>query len=160
PPAPIFTPVLASRPADRVADFWTVSGGHYVLALNRDGHDISIWQLGAEDGTLASMVDSPLDAATSPVAVAVDPGGHYVYIANEGSDNLSVYSIGSDGAISPLTTGISCGVSNNCFPTSWSPSAVAVAPGGNFLFVANEDTNNISVYTIGADGTPTPITAN
>ena len=39
------------------------------------------------------------------------------------------------------------------------PVSVAVDPSGQYAYVANADSNNVSQYAIGADGSLTPMTA-
>jgi DNA-binding beta-propeller fold protein YncE len=77
-----------------------------------------------------------------------------VYVANATSNTLSGYngdSKGNDYTIGDASGAITA-ISGSPYRTGSSPSSVAVDPLDNFLYVANEGSNNISVYALGADG--------
>jgi 6-phosphogluconolactonase (cycloisomerase 2 family) len=81
-------------------------------------------------------------AGTRPNSVAATPSDAYVYAANFGSGNVSAYSTRSSGALTP--------VSGSPFPGEPDAFAIAVAPSGKFVYLANANStsNNISGYTI------------
>ena len=83
-------------------------------------------------------------------------GPQFVYVANRGSNNVSAYSIAANGALTPVPG--SPFASSGNFPTS-----VTVNPAGTFAYVSNEGNiiispkNNVSAYSIGANGALTPV---
>ena len=102
------------------------------------------------DGSL-SAAGSAVNTGDRPVALAVDPGGKFLFVANQGtfsdasSGTLSVFSI-SAGNLSE--------VPGSPFPTEVlgevggsGPSAVAVSPAGNYLYVANQFANDVQSYS-------------
>jgi 6-phosphogluconolactonase len=110
------------------------------------------------DGTLA-VSGNGVNTGQTPVALAVDPGGKFLFVANQGtssnvtSGTISVFSI----------SGTSLGPPKN-FPTELpsdvsgsGPSAVAVSPVGNYLYVANQFSNNVQSYSFDALGALTLI---
>jgi Lactonase, 7-bladed beta-propeller len=81
----------------------------------------------------------------------------FVYVANFGSlitgispSNVSGY------AIDP-TTGALTPIKGSPFAAGILPTSVAVDPTGKFAYVANSNSNTVSAYSIGADGSLTPV---
>jgi 6-phosphogluconolactonase (cycloisomerase 2 family) len=110
------------------------------------------------DGSLAAA-GSPANAGVNPIAGAVDPGGKFLFVANQGtsadvtSGTISVFSISG----ATLTT-------VGTFPTEVAgdvsgsgPSAVAVSPAGNFVYVANQFANTVEAFSFDATGNLTLI---
>ncbi len=64
---------------------------------------------------------------------------------------IQSYSIGADGALTQLTS------LGSPFAAGTHPHAVAVDPTAKFAYVANEDDQNVSAYSIGANGALKPI---
>jgi 6-phosphogluconolactonase (cycloisomerase 2 family) len=79
--------------------------------------------------------------------VTLDPSGRFALVANTGSNNVSVYIIDS-------TTGALTVVQNpalpvtNFFSTGTAPQQVTIHPSGNFAYVANATSGDVSAYTI------------
>jgi 6-phosphogluconolactonase len=89
------------------------------------------------------------------VCLAAPLRAQFVYVANESSNNVSAYSIGANGALTP--------VPGSPFAAGTQPQSVAVDPTAKFAYVANLGVppdfigNNISAYSIGANGALTPV---
>ena len=64
-------------------------------------------------------------------------------MANSGSNDISSYSINSDASLTAASA---------TTPTGTTPTALAIDPGGKFLFVANQGSSNISVFSINGTG--------
>jgi len=62
----------------------------------------------------------------SPNGLALSPNGHVLYVTNGGTNSVAVVALGTT---HPSVVGL--------IPTGWYPSAVAVRPAGDRLFVAN-----------------------
>jgi 6-phosphogluconolactonase (cycloisomerase 2 family) len=103
-------------------------------------------------GALASVsaLNGPGIATGSvPSGIAVDPCNRFVYVANHDSNNVSGYTICNatllpncqkgDGSLVSTGTPISAGTG---------PVALAVDPRGNFVYVVNQVSNNLSGYKI------------
>jgi 6-phosphogluconolactonase len=100
-------------------------------------------------------------AGSFPAFIAIDPTGRFAYVANYTGapilGNVSQYTIAADGKLEPMSPAT--------VAAGWGPNAIAVDPTGRFAYVANalqysanrSSTNNISQYTIGADGKLTPM---
>ena len=78
------------------------------------------------------------------VSVAVSASGNYLYVANQFANTVSSFQISSSGALTLLNT----------YPVGIAPSAVFVSvaqgtiPAGQYLYVANTGSNNISGFAI------------
>lgn len=112
------------------------------------------------DGTLKAVgnpvVVSP--AAASPqgsqVGLAVDPKGSFLFVTNEGNSGPLGQAGTVAGTVSVLSissSGLSLKSSApSAMPADFAgngPSAIAVAPVGNFVYVANQFTNTVAAFT-------------
>ena len=129
---------------------------------------ISVFSIGSNAG-LTEVPGSPfvflpsanpvlISSTTSDaVALAAAPGGsHFLYVVNASVPNqangqVSIFQFdGTTGALSTVTgqPGLQVGTT---------PAAVAISPGGEFLFVPNFGSNNVDAFTIAGSGGLTPI---
>jgi 6-phosphogluconolactonase len=130
--------------------------GSALFVANSGSNSISSYSINA-DGTL-SAVSGTTATGTTPVALAVDPGGKYLFAADQTSSDISVFAINGTGLTaapgSPFTT-VPAGLS---YPNGTLPAAVAVSHSGNFLYVANQLANLVSVFSINStSGALTPL---
>jgi DNA-binding beta-propeller fold protein YncE len=86
----------------------------------------------------------------TPVALAVDPSGKFLFVANQGT-----FADPTSGTISVFTiSGTTLTQVGNPFPTEVlgdvtgsGPTGVIAAPAGNFLYVSNQFTNTVQLFT-------------
>jgi 6-phosphogluconolactonase (cycloisomerase 2 family) len=84
--------------------------------------------------------------------VALAPNGDYLYAANVTSKNyVATYSIDTSSGALTLS-----GSPASTFGTF--PLFVTVDPAGTFAYTANEDSGDVSVYTVGSTGVLTHVT--
>ncbi len=136
------------------------SAGTFLFVANQGSFDLT--QPGAQPGSisvfavsgtaLTPVSGSPFSTGTNggnvgtgPVSVAVSASGNYLYVANQFANTVSSFQISSSGALTALNT----------YPVGISPSAVFVSvaqgttvPAGQYLYVANTGSNNISGFAI------------
>ena len=133
--------------------------GKYAYTANGGSNNVSAYLIDASTGAL-TPIDSnpatlPIDnfvAGTNPVSVTITPSGKYAYVANNGSGDVSAYTVNvNTGALTPIDADSGTGGIQN-FPAGTNPVSVAVAPSGKYAYVPNFTDNNVSQYTIGADG--------
>jgi DNA-binding beta-propeller fold protein YncE len=94
--------------------------------------------------TVVAIALGPLEAAAPAQAAP------FVYVTNSASssNNVSQYTVGPGGLLAPLSPPT---VAAGAFPVG-----VAVSPGAESVYVANELGNDISQYDIGSGGTLSP----
>jgi 6-phosphogluconolactonase (cycloisomerase 2 family) len=126
--------------------------GKYVYVPNQSPGSVSQFTVQA-NGALTPMATASVPTRLGSISIAIDPASKYAYVANEFDNTISQFAIGSDGALSPIVG--SGGVSN--VPNGGSPVAVAVDHSGKYLYVANYGAGSVSEYTIGSDGSLSPI---
>ncbi len=106
------------------------------------------------DGSLGARLTEPPTAGQQSRDVVVAPNGQFAYVAN-GVGGVSAYAVNaSSGAL----TLIQPSGGGDFFAAGTTPVALAVTPGGSFLYVANQGSNNVSGFSIGADGRLTAVT--
>jgi 6-phosphogluconolactonase len=127
-----------------------------VLVANESDGTVSVFTIDentSHNGGLSA--NGPLfPGGTSPRALTIDPSGQFIYLANGPSNTLSGFS-GSTADGPPASNGSA--ITGSPFATGSNPSSVAVDPLDNFVYVANQGSNNISAFAIGAGGTLTTL---
>ena len=121
---------VAIDPTGRVA---------YVTSANGRDHSVRVFAIDPASGELAAVPGSPLAAGGGPLSVALHPNGKFVYVA-EGGD-ISAYAAGTN-------TGASRLVSVSRFARGLLWSGLVVDSTGNFVYAANDESNNLSVYAV------------
>jgi 6-phosphogluconolactonase (cycloisomerase 2 family) len=133
--------------------------GEYVYVSNWGSSSVSQYRIGS-DGTLSSIGSGTVASGQNPNAVTIDHADRFAYVANLGESTVSQYKIGLDGALIPMATPKVASGNN--------PAALVVDPTNHFAYAANFGTNSyvpppgpstISQYSIGADGSLTPMSA-
>jgi 6-phosphogluconolactonase (cycloisomerase 2 family) len=128
--------------------------GRFVYVANGHQFNVSAFRI-AGNGALTPVAGSPFGSTgIFPVSVTVDRSGHFVYVAVYAADILAAYGVGKDGALTP--------VPGSPFPTGFggtglASNSVAVDFLGQFLYVANSYSKNVSAYRIGPNGALTPV---
>src|SRR5262249_26851268 len=101
------------------------------------------------NGLLTAINGSPFAAGVGTSALATDPQGALLFAANKGANSVSAYVIDAN-------TGALGAVSGSPFTTpGQGPGFVAAS--SNFIYVADQITNDIAVYAIGNNGALTPV---
>ena len=99
---------------------------------------------------------------TVPQGVAIDPTGSFLYVSNNGDGTVSAFTIDpTTGHLTSVHAAYPTGATT--VPSTATPTALAVDPSGQYLYVANGDDGTISVFKITAGtgaltavGTPVP----
>ena len=159
--AALGTPVAAGAyPASVTVD----PLGRFVYVANMGDNSISAYTIDSISGTLnpicggSTGITCPSTGKSPASIITVLVGSsEFAYVANMSDYTISAYNIDSiSGTLNPIcggSTGITC-------PSAGTyPSSVTVDQSGKFVYVANEFSNNISVYTIDQTyGTLTSVT--
>ncbi|PYX83701.1 MAG: hypothetical protein DMG70_08880 [Acidobacteria bacterium] len=128
----------------------------YVVDEN-DGYVLT-YPIDPGTGVLPANSTQATLAGTAPAAIAMNPAGSYLYVANAGSNNISGFGIARLGNPLGLAPGTLTAMDKSPFAAELEPVSAAVDPSGQFLYVVDQASNQISGYRITAttgDLTPT-----
>jgi 6-phosphogluconolactonase len=107
-------------------------------------------------GVLTQGVSYPV--GHSPEGIAIDPTGTYLYVSNSADGTVSAFVISpTDGTLTAVTNSPFTAVTGAGVPSINTPTAVAIDPSSQFLYVANGDAGTVTPFTIGTGGALTPI---
>ncbi len=126
-------------------------GARFAYAINELDSTVTSYAVDPASGALApfQILSSLPDSFTGNsrgAEIAVSADGHFVYASNRGDDSIATFGI--DARTGRLTA------------RGWTatggrtPRFFTIAPGGQALFVANEESHNIVRLAIGSDGVP------
>lgn len=120
-----------------------------------DGVNQKVWEfLVSSTGALVSPAgDSSVLGFTTgavPSGIAVDVCNRFVYVANGQDNNISAYTICSAVIVGTcsLADGSLVAVSGSPFPAAINPGPMTENPFGNFLYVVNRGSGNVSTFKI------------
>ncbi len=147
--------VNASQPSYLAMD----PAGAFLYVANTKSNNILAFSIDSGTGELTQLIDPATQNPYLPVAVPgpplnmqLAPSGNYLYVTTSGgqpaSNNGSIFTFSVNaGVLTPLTslTVSSYGIF---------PNGLAIGPSGSYLYVANTQSNSISIFAIGATGTP------
>ena len=120
----------------------------YLYASGSEDDTVIAFAINPTTGALVKVAGSPFAAGgPNPQGIAVSPDGHFLFVANNGdldiplNGSVSAFSIdSSNGKLKP--------VAGSPFTAGSNPKRLAVDPSSEFLYVTNEDEDNMSVFTI------------
>lgn len=131
------------------------SDAKYLYVVNGGSDDVTAFTIGA--GGVLTLVPQAA-GTTNPVSVqGFDPGSiaisrdrKFLYVANLGSNDVTAFSIGVTGLLTLLPP--SGGHANPISTGGSLPRGIAISPNGSFLYVANNNSHNLTIFQIGANG--------
>jgi len=128
--------------------------GKYVYVTNNIDGTISGFKTNP-DGSLTSLgaaVSTGSGAGSSPGFPAIDPTGAFLFVPNSADGTISVFSINpATGAIAKVSTDAPTGAGTG-------PVMVAVLPSDKFLYVTDQNNNQVIGMTITAGALSAPVT--
>jgi YVTN family beta-propeller protein len=129
--------------------FITIDPSSRFVYVSDPAHN-SVLGFSIQSNALTPISGSPFAAGSQPMGLTLSPQGAVLYVANHGSNNVSAFVIDSNsGALAP--------VPGSPFATAGQgPSAVAAS--STFVYVTDQTTNDVSGFTIGANGALSPVT--
>jgi DNA-binding beta-propeller fold protein YncE len=134
--------------------------GKTLFVANNGDNTVSSYAV-ASDAKLTAQ-GSPAPVGSLPVAVAVDPSSTFLFVANQGtfgnntSGTISVFMI--QGSSLTEVTGSPFVTEGPNDAVGTGPSALVASPTGSFLYVANQFTNDLSVFSYDNTGALTLLT--
>jgi len=134
----------------------TDPSGKFAYVANRSTNNVSAFTIEANGG-LKQVAGSPFSTGNGSrlgsISVVVDPSGKFVFVANEGDRTEPTLFPGGVASFSiEPSTGALTAVQGSPFTAGTNPVFVTVDPSGQFVYVANETSNDVSVLKINAAG--------
>lgn len=121
----------------------------FLYAVNSRANTISIFNVGDDGSLTLSATPTPVDEG--PNAAVVDPTGKYLLVTNNFANSVSVFSIDANtGALAELTG------SGSPFFANLSPTNIAMAHSGNFVYVTNPGIGMVTGFSF-ANGVLTQV---
>jgi 6-phosphogluconolactonase len=117
---------------------------HFVFATLPAANEVGVYREDPNSGVLTQIVGSPFSVGDGAHYLVLHPSGKYLYVANPGQDenDISLFTIASNGSITEVSPRTSVA------PLGSLPQFLAMDPAGNYLYVANVQSGNISVFAI------------
>ena len=128
--------------------FTLSSNGRFAYSINELDSSVSVFKV-LEKGGLEiiqniSSLPEKFSGNNSGADIHLHPSGRFLYASNRGHNSIVSFKVnGSSGKLSTLEYTSTRGKT---------PRGFAISPNGNYLYVANQDSGNISVYNIDEDG--------
>lgn len=117
--------------------------GKWLYAANELNSTVTLYEYDATNGSLIEQQNIPTIPSDSPENIVadihLDASGKRLYVSNRGHNSIAVYDLNDDGNLT-LVSIPACG-------GNW-PRNFALAPQGNFMLVANQYSNEVSVLPI------------
>jgi len=122
------------------------------------GQGVYAFRMNANNGQASQVFGSPFVAKTNPnsraasaAAVVVHPSNGFLYVADQDINTISLFKIDSStGALTEVTPRTVLSTSSGA--VGLSPAVLAMDSAGKFLFVGNQVTNDVWVFSIGSSG--------
>jgi 6-phosphogluconolactonase len=120
------------------------SSSHFVYATIPAASQLAVYREDPYSGTLTELSGTPYTVGDGAHSVVIHPSGKYLYVANPGQleDDISLFDIASNGTLAEVAPRTPTG------SEATQPSLLVMDPAGNYLYVMNTLSDNISVFTI------------
>jgi 6-phosphogluconolactonase len=117
---------------------------HYVYATLPAANELAVYREDPYSGTLTELAGTPYTVGDGDHALVIHPSQKYLYVANPGQNenDISLFDILSNGYLNEIPPRTSVA------PNGAQPALLAMDPGGNYLYVMNTGSDNISVFSI------------
>jgi 6-phosphogluconolactonase len=126
--------------------------GKFLYVANRFDGSVTQYSVDASSGALAPGQNYAV--GTAPIGVAITPDGGFLYVANSGvnSNSVSAFAICNQVVTScsnpTQPDGTLTSVPGSPFSSGLGPVAIVIEPTGKFLFVADQQSDQISEFRI------------
>jgi len=130
------------------------TSSHFIYATIPATSELAVYREDPFSGTLTELAGTPYTVGDGAQSLVIHPSGKFLYVANpgQGENDISLFDIASNGYLTevpPRTTVAPLGVL---------PKLLLMDPSGNYLYVMNATSDNISVFSIdSSNGTLAPL---
>jgi 6-phosphogluconolactonase len=131
------------------------TSSHFVYATLPATSELAVYREDPFSGTLTELAGTPYTIGDGAHSVVIHTSGKFLYVANpgQGENDISLFDIASNGYLTEIPPRIPVG--NNAS----APTLLLMDPSGNYLYVMNSTSDNISVFSIDSGtGVLTPLT--
>jgi 6-phosphogluconolactonase len=123
--------------------------GGYLYCMNTGSNNISVFSIDSTSGALTQVANSPVQIGLPPLNMQLTPSGNYLYVTTGGTPDGFIFGFSvSAGVLTALP------FPNPISSEGVNPNGLAIDPKGAFLYAANTSPPSISIFAIGATGTP------
>lgn len=129
---------LAAVLALTLATVGCSSKTRFVYALGPSTNSVLGFQESVTGG-LTELTTSPFSTDSQPVSMVIHPSGIFAYVANFSGGNVSIFARDTKGTLTPATDPIT-NLQLGPITVGTDPIAVALTPGGQFLYTLNQGT--------------------
>lgn len=134
------------------------SNGFFAFVTNKRTNNVTAFRVSTEGALLSVPATpsnpNPASVGTAPGALTIAPDTKHVYVVNSGADTVTAFNIEASGALTliPQTADNPNPVSVRGTNPVANPAAMAITQSGKFLYVANNGSNDVMAFSIGATG--------
>jgi 6-phosphogluconolactonase len=124
---------------------------HYLYATLPAANELAVYREDPFSGTLTALAGTPYTVGDGAESVVIHPSGKFLYVANPGQNenDISLFDILSNGYVNEIPPRTSVAINGNGTPGGGTqPKLLVMDPGGNYLYVMNTLSDNISVFSI------------
>src|SRR5580704_2112139 len=124
---------------------------HYLYATVPAANELAVYREDPFSGTLTALAGTPYTVGDGAQSVVVHPSGKFLYVANPGQNenDISLFDILSNGYVNEIPPRTTVAVNGNGTPGGGAqPKLLVMDPAGNYLYVMNTASDNISVFSI------------
>lgn len=116
------------------------SRGQFAYVLGEIESAISVRALpGFEEKQKISLLPKDFNGRNTAAEITLHPNGRFLFASNRGLDEIVAFTIGADGLLSQAGKYSTLGKT---------PRNFAIDPSGNYLLVANQDSDSIAVFRV------------
>ncbi len=140
---PASTPYASVKPGSGPRHFTFHPNGKYAYLVEELTSTVAVFSRNAQTGALTLLDDNvktlPADftGQNTSADIHIDPSGKFLYQSNRGANTLAIFAIGTDGKLTKVGDQ----------PTEGkTPRNFLIDPKGDFVFVAHQDSDNITIF--------------
>lgn len=130
------------------------SDGFFAYVANSRTNNVTAFRVSTEGALLlvppTPANPNPASVDAAPSALAISPDTKHLYVVNSGPDTVTAFNIEVAGALTLLSP--PAGNTKSMAVNESNPASIAIPQSGQFLYVANSGSNDVTAFSIGATG--------
>lgn len=140
---PAQTPYVTVKPGSGPRHFTVHPNSKFAYLVEELTSSVAVFSRDAKTGALTLLSDGVETLPTgfseqnTSADIHIDPSGRFLYQSNRGRNALAIFAIGNDGKLTSLSDEPTMGKT---------PRNFMIDPKGEFIFVAHQDSDNITIF--------------